>query len=764
MLLLTKNWATNGGAENGKTGWTASGTSAVVGDLVVTTTAAGKYEGNGAFTWTPHNADNYLTNTSVTITSGGGLSSANCAAIFWTKTTDTTHALEAYDGTNVLSSVTIPSSTTFVPVSINWICPASGTVQVRFNAGSTTAISFDSLKWGDARGINISQVTQATLYGSIKYAGTSLCSWTTGDTGAAYTEFGVDTDCPTPTTSGAASAPSTKVPRVTFTTLPPGDYLVIASGQFSVQTASTTANFQYALSDGTTKSGLTSWQLNSTTSTNGYIPNTLSGRFSYTTAQSSLEFRPVALSSSNSNDPFVDDSTSTVNFEINVYRFPTTAETAYRQNSPKFPTTQVFTSGTAATYTRPVGVSWIEIDMWGGGGGGAASGTTAGGTVGDGVASTFSSLLTAPGGSKGIHDGLGGAGGAAVTVTAPAIDLGSVRGTDGGASARQGSSVTTASPALAGGNGGGPGGGSGGVGGGSGAGQVGVANTGGGGGGGYGAQTSSVTTGSGGGSGSHLHAAIIAPSGTYTYTVGTGGAGGTLGTSGAAGANGADGKITVTEHYGAFESPLLLMGVTTPQNTGGSTVINNWVTKSSSYTATSTDETIQFTATATLTLPPAASYTGKKYHVTSTTNTTVVTIDPNASETVCGQTTIKLTGNEDGIDIQSDGTNWKGLNGGCNRTIIGEISHTANSTCSVVAGQGTGHFTVSCSSAGVVSGSFTSGLWSSTPTCLMTLDENVNDRSCRVPGASTSGFTETCTNAAGTGQNVQTAIMCFGPR
>lgn len=154
-LSSVENFMTNGGGESGTVGWTVSGTSAVSGDLVTTTAAGSVYRGNAALTWTPHNADNFLTNTAVTITSGGGLSGANCAAMVWTKTNASGHALEAYDGSNVLATATIPSSTIFVPTMINWVCPASGTVQVRFNAGDTTALTFDDGKWGDARGINI---------------------------------------------------------------------------------------------------------------------------------------------------------------------------------------------------------------------------------------------------------------------------------------------------------------------------------------------------------------------------------------------------------------------------------------------------------------------------------------------------------------------------------------------------------------------------------------------------------------------------------
>lgn len=313
--------ATNGGAENSTTGWTPSGTSSAAGDIVID--ATNKYEGNAGFAWTPANADNYLTNSSITITSTQGLSSANCAAIVWTRTTGTSHALEAYDGTNVLATVTISASTIFQPVSLTWPCPASGTVQVRFNAGDTSVLYFDALKWGDARQVNLSSVSQAVFIGSATIAAANC---TPTRTNTALGAFSTDSDCPGPTVvsnpgPGTIQTTDTDLPKFTVNNLPPGNYVVHISltgnqsGSTDIQT--------YAINDGTTTSGMISTSANSTRS-----GVTLIGNFQYTTAgNKTFEI----YGASTAGNVIIDASSTTLKVvEFSIYRFPTSTEQAYR--------------------------------------------------------------------------------------------------------------------------------------------------------------------------------------------------------------------------------------------------------------------------------------------------------------------------------------------------------------------------------------------------------------------------------------------------
>jgi hypothetical protein len=200
----------------------------------------------------------------------------------------------------------------------------------------------------------------------------------------------------------------------------------------------------------------------------------------------------------------------------------------------KQPTRQIFTSGTAQTYTTPAGVTRIVVSLIGGGGGGSGSGTGGGGG-GTGGNTTFSTL-TGSGGGGGAQAS-GGAGGAA---SGGDINIAGGRGT--------GFSNPSNTAGGAGGNGrfGGAGGGGGGSGGNT-PGTAGATNSGGGGGGA--ASLTTAGTGGGGGAGGYVEKLILAPAASYTYTVGAAGTAGTNGTGGDTGGAGGSGLIIVDEFY-----------------------------------------------------------------------------------------------------------------------------------------------------------------------------------------------------------------------
>lgn len=83
--------------------------------------------------------------------------------------------------------------------------------------------------------------------------------------------------------------------------------------------------------------------------------------------------------------------------------------------------------------------------------------------------------------------------------------------------------------------------------------------------------------------------------------------------------------------------------------------------KTTTYTATG-DETVITCTTGspwTLTLPAAASFPGKHFYIKKTSSdTNVLTVDGNASETIDGQLTLKICSQYDFAKIVSDGSNW----------------------------------------------------------------------------------------------------------
>lgn len=196
------------------------------------------------------------------------------------------------------------------------------------------------------------------------------------------------------------------------------------------------------------------------------------------------------------------------------------------------PTRTVYGSG-SGTYTTPANVTWIDIQMVGGGGGGAGSGT-AGASGGAGGNTTFDTL-TAAGGGAGTNSTGASSGGTA---------------TGGDVNIPGGPGQGAANAAFrAGGQGGGSCLGGAGVGGGAQGALVGAAaasNTGSGGGGA--SSGADPTSGGGGAAGGCLDKIIGAPAISYSYAVGPAGAAGLAGT-GANGGAGAVGRITITEYY-----------------------------------------------------------------------------------------------------------------------------------------------------------------------------------------------------------------------
>lgn len=194
-------------------------------------------------------------------------------------------------------------------------------------------------------------------------------------------------------------------------------------------------------------------------------------------------------------------------------------------------TKQVFTSGTSATYTTPANCKSIRIRMVGGGGGGTGSGT-APGTPGAATATTFSTFSAGAGAAASAASG--GAGG---TSSGGSYNASGYTGQNGSSLATGSGGTGGISPFGGPGWGGFPNQG----------GQAASANTGSGGGGS--ASVATASAGAGGGSGGYLEGTILAPSATYTYTVGVGGTGGTAGTGGGGGGTGGSGLIIVDEFY-----------------------------------------------------------------------------------------------------------------------------------------------------------------------------------------------------------------------
>ena len=310
----------NPGFESGTQGWTASG-----GTFTTTTTAANVGSGLVAGSWDSSAASQTLTSSAVTIPSGAYGRPAILSCNIQTPSGSATHKIQAWDGTNVLAEATIQSSTQYRASSVMFEMPGSGSIRARLIsvASNEPSINVDDCAQQVLQSDVVVPVAQASLYGSLKYAGTSGCVWLR-TANASFADFSADTDCATPTVTGLATAPSTKIPAITFNNMPPGDYSFIATSFF--RSDSPGHNCSYRFSDGTNGSApQNNWDSGNSTG----VP-VLAGRFSYTTSGT----RTISIQATGTDANHICaidvDNPTTKALEIQVYRFPSTAETGVR--------------------------------------------------------------------------------------------------------------------------------------------------------------------------------------------------------------------------------------------------------------------------------------------------------------------------------------------------------------------------------------------------------------------------------------------------
>lgn len=249
-------------------------------------------------------------------------------------------------------------------------------------------------------------------------------------------------------------------------------------------------------------------------------------------------------------------------------------------------TSQLFTATGSQTYTRPAGVTGIEVTMTAAGGGGGARTTNSGG---NGTGNTWvvsgGTTWTAVAGSAGVVGGSGGAGGGGGTggIDGTGTLIARFSGQDGGVGAMLIDASGDGQSSFIGGLGGSTIFGGGGTQA-SASGNNARPNSGGGGAGG----SSLITAkgGGGGGAGETVIFYITSPAATYTITVGAKGTGGAAG--GNAGGNGADGMILVKEYYAATPTPVSTSFTATTAGTLEQQRTINYVVKITPDTSTST--------------------------------------------------------------------------------------------------------------------------------------------------------------------------------
>lgn len=317
-FLAVKNLAKNPGAEKSLLGWTASG-----GAFTRTTTAANVLYGNASFAFNASATSQTATGPQVTIPVG--LYGASCMAKVTYQGGDTDYAFQVIDGsTNILASQTITTVASRATVTLTFQCPSTGTMALRWiSTANAASLFFDELYLGENYGF--SDTAQSTVLGTLKYAGTSSCQWSTSS--ASLAAFAADTDCPTPTVTDRATAPGTKIPGITFTRLDPGYYEVKFQGILSPSAGASTTVCQYEVHDGTTGSSVVR-QRDVGSGTRGEN-NTLIGGFNYTAGQSNITFQIRGIRISGDGDcNIINSDSATQRVEFFVTKHPSASQIA----------------------------------------------------------------------------------------------------------------------------------------------------------------------------------------------------------------------------------------------------------------------------------------------------------------------------------------------------------------------------------------------------------------------------------------------------
>lgn len=318
--------STDGDAEGGQSGWTSSG-----GTFANTTTAIHVAEGTQSYSFDASAASQFVETVPFTVPTV--LQGAQCSAQMVYKGGDPNLKIQAIDGSaNILREATLNTRTSYnspdIPTQLHFTCPSSGTVKFRIVSTADAAIIyFDLFTLGSLSTVAISQ---SEFVGSIKYVATANCTWT--NTGASFANYAADTDCPTPTVTGNASAPATKIPGLVLANMPAGEYYIVAQSNFTLASSSSGGTAVWQFNDGINQFGNATSISGSTASGDVHASSHVIGRVTNLTARSNVTIQVQSKTANPANGALINnsDAARTNDFELYVYRYPLNSEFAVR--------------------------------------------------------------------------------------------------------------------------------------------------------------------------------------------------------------------------------------------------------------------------------------------------------------------------------------------------------------------------------------------------------------------------------------------------
>jgi len=307
--------------ESGTSSWTNSG-----GTLTNETT--NELNGNASGNWVANGATDTLTSALIAIPER--LYGKDCLLSMpyrWDGGTLGELNFQVWDGSSVLSAVELTptgASPESELVSIYFTCPTSGSLAARVLADSSEpALILDDVHLGSNN--RIQEVAQAEIYAISDLDGATNCNWST--TSGTYASFAVDSDCGTPTVTGKATAPATKIPALTFPTLEVGKYVFNVQGGFVVIGGTSTSECVYQLHDGT--SALTGQMYLARNSANRGTNSNLIATLDVTSTQSNVtvEVQGARPTGDGSCD-ILNTATGVTSLAWTVERFPLSSQAA----------------------------------------------------------------------------------------------------------------------------------------------------------------------------------------------------------------------------------------------------------------------------------------------------------------------------------------------------------------------------------------------------------------------------------------------------
>lgn len=236
------------------------------------------------------------------------------------------YSLQVMSGSNVLTSLPLGNFADWTQISTA-ILPCGTPRSVRLTqttAGTSPAVNIGKITYGKTS--NIGSVSQATFYGSVKLSGCG--TWST--TSTSYVDV-AGSGCIYTATGGLAAPTTANRPGFTAANLPPGNYLVIASGVALRNAGGGGGNGTFAqLFDGTNQEGGNGLFAASALSQLN-TGSTIVGRFNYTSVQALADIRIRILSINGSSAAI--EANSGGNLTFDVYRFPLTQEQTFRADT-----------------------------------------------------------------------------------------------------------------------------------------------------------------------------------------------------------------------------------------------------------------------------------------------------------------------------------------------------------------------------------------------------------------------------------------------